>query len=483
MSAKMLFALGGLFFGAMLYAQPRAKISVTPGLDHQFSVAADPPIHHDYGLAYPLTYEFALPAGASDLQALRRYTASAEWSPVAEKTSDDFFNGIEAIRFDYANLRAYLSVAFSSLTDSIYLRIADQAGEHVAAEYLGFSRYYDNRRAAVTVTADDWHQYFDPQFLYALSIFRGYELWVSTAIVTEWCDATTWQHIQTQLDSGYVEAIAHGRNHLHTPYPDPAYEVTGAKTDIIDNLFLPASFRNGEREYVYVWVAPYGEYDDQIDALVSANQYLVSRVVYFGENGFAAWQGANEKYAPVGVTREMGPLWGGSNNLIDLNNAFNIAVAGGGVYHVMCHPHVLYEGEWDKPYTREHLKHISKRKNIWYASMGQLYLYHFLQDETALPVSVADMTNPLPASFVLRQNFPNPFNPATTVSYHLPQAAHVRLSIHNVLGQLVETLVDAKQEPGDHAVQWQAYGQPSGAYFYQLHVDEVVRQGKMLLVR
>jgi len=114
------------------------------------------------------------------------------------------------------------------------------------------SRHYDNRRAAVTVTADDWHPFFDAYFLKALSIFRKYRLPVSTAIVTEWCDAITWKHIQTQLDSGDVEAMAHGRNHLHAPYPNAAHEVTGSKEDIIRNLHLPATFRNGGREYVYV---------------------------------------------------------------------------------------------------------------------------------------------------------------------------------------------------------------------------------------
>ncbi len=466
-----------------MYAQPASKISVHHNPNHEISIAVNPQIHRDYGLAYPMTYQIAVPAGSSDLRAWRKHLEAEEWAPITEKKPEDFFNGVEAVRFDYANHLAYLSVAFGETTDSIYIKITNQTGQNVPVEYKNLSRYYDNRAAAVTVTADDWHPYFDQQFLYALNIFRKHNLWVSTAIVTEWCDAQTWQHIQTQLDSGYVEAIAHGRNHLHVPYPDPAYEVTGSKTDIIDNLKLPDLFRNGEQEYVYVWVAPYGEYNDEIDALVSENQYLVSRVVYFGEQGFSDWESARNKYAPIGVMREMGPLWGGSDNLADLNLAFDTAIAAQGVYHVMCHPHVLYDGQWSKPYTREHLKHISNRKNLWYVSMGHLYLYHFLQDKSAFPVSVAATLGPLPLDFRLSQNYPNPFNPTTRIDYQLPQAGHVRLSIYDALGQLVKNLIDQKQPVGTYSLEWKAVGKPSGAYFYRMQVNGAAMSRRMLLIK
>lgn len=468
---------------ATMYAQPTSKISVLHGSNEELSVAVNPQIHRDYGLIYPMTYQIAIPAGSSDLRAWRKHVAAELWSPIAEKNSEEFFNGVEAVRFDYVNHLAYLSVAFGAATDSIYLKIANAAGQNVPLDYQGLSRYYDNREAAVTVTADDWHPSFDQQFLYALNIFRKHNLWVSTAIVTEWCDALTWQHIQTQLDSGNVEAIAHGRNHLHVPYPDPAYEITGSKTDIIDHLALPELFRRGEQEYVYVWVAPYGEYNDEIDALVSESQYLVSRVVYFGEQGFSDWDLAGKKYAPIGVTREMGPLWGGSDNLADLNRAFDTAIAARGVYHVMCHPHVLYDGQWSRPYTREHVKYISNRKNLWYVGMGHLYLYHFLQDDTAFPVSVTTTLAALPSDIHLSQNYPNPFNPTTTITYQLSQAGHVQLNIYNTHGQLVETLVEARQQPGSYAVPWHASGQSSGTYFYQLQVEGVVQHGKMILLK
>jgi len=484
LTIKILFALLGFGLCASAYAQTRSKLSVQHGPNHEISLAVNAQIHRDYGLAYPMTYEFAIPSGSGALAAHLRYSSSETWSLLTEKTSEDFFNGVEAARFDYANAVAYLSVAFGSTTDSIQLKIANQAGQNVAAEYRGLSRYYDNRDAAVTVTADDWHQYFDEYFLYALGIFRKHNLWVATAIVTEWCDAATWQHIQTQLDSGNVEAIAHGRNHLHTPYPDPAYEVTGAKEDLINNLDLPASFRNGEQEYVYVWVAPYSNYDAEIDALVSANKFLTSRLVYFNERGFSLWEEEKKKYAPVGVTREMGPLWGGSNNLANLNRAFDTAVAANGVYHMMCHPQVLSGGEWSKPYTHEHLKYISNRKNLWYVSMGHLYLHHFLQDDAAFPVSVAAALGPRPEGLHLSRNYPNPFNPSTRIDFVLEHAGATSLQIYNLAGQLVQTVFEnAKHLPGAYSFEVDMSRLASGVYVYVLEQSGRRLSEKMLLVR
>ena len=73
-----------------------------------------------------------------------------------EKTSEDFFNGIDVVRFDYAENKAYVSIAFSDLSDSIFILITDEYENSVNAIYFGISKYYDNRDAVVTATADDW---------------------------------------------------------------------------------------------------------------------------------------------------------------------------------------------------------------------------------------------------------------------------------------------------------------------------------------
>ena len=89
----------------------------------------------------------------------------------------------------------------------------------------------------------------------------------------------------------------------------------------------------------------------------------------------------------------------------------------------------------------------------------------------------------LPEKLELNQNFPNPFNPATTITYSLPRPADVTLTILNVLGQQVETLVKEYQGAGTHRRVWNAEGLSSGVYFYSLQAGEFVEARKLLLLR
>ena len=95
----------------------------------------------------------------------------------------------------------------------------------------------------------------------------------------------------------------------------------------------------------------------------------------------------------------------------------------------------------------------------------------------------------LPTVFSLADNFPNPFNPATTIQYALPQAADVELTVYNVVGQVVRTLVAEHQSAGRYAVEWDAtndsgHSLSSGMYFYRLQAgEEFLEVKKMLLLK
>ena len=87
----------------------------------------------------------------------------------------------------------------------------------------------------------------------------------------------------------------------------------------------------------------------------------------------------------------------------------------------------------------------------------------------------------------LSQNLPNPFNPVTTISYYLPDAAHVLLEIYDVSGKKVACLVDEYEESGRHAVQWSGQDEcvnpvSSGVYFYRLRAGKEVISKKMALL-
>ena len=289
---EAVFIIMFLFVSTIQAEENRPMVTISNTVRNETIIIIDPQTHIDYGLAYPVTHEFSFPSGMDSLRAKRKFKLDQEWFQILEKTNEDFFNGIEAVRFDYETHTAYVSIGFSNLSDSIFIKIIDSDGNNIDATYLGMSQYYDNRDAVVTSTADDWASWCNEKFIQTCHVFRSYNLWLSCAIVTAGVDSIIWGDIQNQLDSGFVEAVAHSRTHPYIPYSDPEGEVLGSKEDIIDNLILPEYNRYGEREYVYAWVAPYGEYNEEIDSLVSEGNYLVTRMYYGEEHNFSSW---NEK--------------------------------------------------------------------------------------------------------------------------------------------------------------------------------------------
>ncbi len=105
------------------------------------------------------------------------------------------------------------------------------------------------------------------------------------------------------------------------------------------------------------------------------------------------------------------------------------------------------------------------------------------------PTSVADgPVNPLPEEYALHPNYPNPFNPETTIKYQLPEAGEVNLEIYNVLGQKIKTLVQEFKEAGYHQVLWNGKREngmlaASGLYFYRLEAGDFMAVKKMLLLQ
>jgi len=98
--------------------------------------------------------------------------------------------------------------------------------------------------------------------------------------------------------------------------------------------------------------------------------------------------------------------------------------------------------------------------------------------------SVEDPGGEMPQAYVLGQNYPNPFNPSTDIEYAVPRAGQVTIAVYNALGQRVATLVDVAQTAGTYRVRWEAGGQPSGVYLYQMQVDgATVASKKMLLLK
>jgi len=94
-----------------------------------------------------------------------------------------------------------------------------------------------------------------------------------------------------------------------------------------------------------------------------------------------------------------------------------------------------------------------------------------------------DGSTRVPVGFLLKGNYPNPFNPSTSIAYSLSTESIIRLEIYNLLGQHVATLYEGMQQAGEHIVTWNASDFPSGIYFARLEAGEQSENIKMVLLK
>jgi hypothetical protein len=90
---------------------------------------------------------------------------------------------------------------------------------------------------------------------------------------------------------------------------------------------------------------------------------------------------------------------------------------------------------------------------------------------------------PMPGKYALHPNFPNPFNPATTIRYDVPATGEVNLSVFNLLGQQVAMLFDGIQFAGSHTIVWEASNSPSGVYLCRMEAANFVQTRKLVLLK
>jgi hypothetical protein len=345
----------------------------TDPLVQKFSV--DNVSHIKYGLAYPVTYVFDIPAGVTDLEA---YKWDNNWAQIPEKTANDLFSGIEAVRFDYTNNKAYVSVSFPSASDDVYIKITDRNGNTEYVTFENIATFYDNRRVAVVLTGDDWENKTNEHFENVCNICQARKLWFTPAIVTWGTDYNNvwygndngpdWALIQQEVNEGFVEPAAHSRTHPPSmSLYDYDSEVGGCKQDIIENLTMPDLNRRGSQEYVYAWIDPHGLYDRTLQKKLGQYNYLCERTIKLGVKWFSSWNSTNGLYNGVGCTD-------GSFS----KSAFDSVYSSGGIYHLYFHP-------WELDFTPgsyvyQHLDYISNRSDVWYVGFGHLYVYHYMQE-------------------------------------------------------------------------------------------------------
>ena len=109
--------------------------------------------------------------------------------------------------------------------------------------------------------------------------------------------------------------------------------------------------------------------------------------------------------------------------------------------------------------------------------------------EVTISEGTAVVENPqaIVEKYELGNNYPNPFNPETTIEFAMGKAGHASITIYNILGQKVRSLIDGSVTAGTHAVKWNGKNDigvrvPSGVYYYTLHASHSFKQTKKMLL-
>jgi hypothetical protein len=122
--------------------------------------------------------------------------------------------------------------------------------------------------------------------------------------------------------------------------------------------------------------------------------------------------------------------------------------------------------------------------NWYYIATGDTVSIYLIRAYVSFPAT--DVLEPLeltPQSFALRQNFPNPFNPTTTISFEIPRASQVSIKVFNLLGQEVANLVNGFEQAGKKSVSFDATGLASGVYICRMYAGDFAAVRKMVLIR
>jgi hypothetical protein len=358
-----------------------------------FRVSVDAASHNDYGLSYPVTYEFSIPSGLSAAKAYK--SSGGVWSELPLKTANDFFNGIEAVRFDFHNHRAYISASFPADKDFFDVMVTNSLDEPQEISFSDICQYYDDRKAVVTSSADDWSgdAEIESAFENWCDALATRQIW-TTVGTTYYVNGLvpTWSRIQAKIDNGFVEVANHTRTHTSVPYADWEDELSTFRDELISNLDLPDIQKKGSEEYITAFIEPYGSWSATLSTHLGQYKYLSDRAYADGGGtDFTSWNARYGTYERALFMVEAGST--GTEDLDTLNSAFDAVYAAGGIYHLVSHP--LCVSDWTPSgYLSQHLDHIEGKTDVWYVPFGALYMYHYCQEincpsQPDQPVNVA----------------------------------------------------------------------------------------------
>lgn len=377
-------------------------------------ISIDAPMRHKFGWQYPVTYEFDLPAGTQGVRISRRDSPDAPWAPLAMKSPGESFNGVECVRFDPGAKKAYVSVGFQS-APSFNLEFAGAD----KVKFLKIARYYDARKAACTLSLDNWglRETANPgapwkgqdndesdKYQAALAVCRFFGIPVSIAINS--CGAgqeAFWQTMQAELDrrDQSWEPAVHAQTH---PSRASSYAIRGYRSEILgcrDDLL--ARLQNIPfGQFIFEHILTSGYSDDELLA-TSAGQFVLVRGWNSHDNpesiDYSSWDSQHNYYGIGGFSykaydrvfqhrKPAGRYY--REDVESLNTAFDEIYRQGQIFYAMWHPDrysnsVIYDARQPVEGVQgssliQHLSHIAHHEDVWYVANGWLYCYRYVAE-------------------------------------------------------------------------------------------------------
>jgi hypothetical protein len=256
----------------------------------------------------------------------------------------------------------------------------------------------------------------------------------------------------------------------------------------------------GQEEWVSVYNGPANGSDEAADLAVDAAGNLFVTGKSYGRPA-THFDYLTIRYSSAGDTlwtrRFDGPAAGADAPAsIALDKGGNVYVTGysSGILTWLDYTTIRYSSggdqEWEISYTNSGVSGspdvpeectLDSNGNIYVTGISDLDYAVVKYVQT--PTSLGETQGETPEDLFLFQTFPNPFNSTTTFSFSVPSSLFATLSIYDVLGREVATLVNEKLGPGTYARQWDATGRPSGVYFYRLKAGDFIETRRLLVLR
>lgn len=144
----------------------------------------------------------------------------------------------------------------------------------------------------------------------------------------------------------------------------------------------------------------------------------------------------------------------------------------------------LYTDCYDFAYEIDYYVTLDSGLVHYVSYMFNWFDYDWWADLRLVEITEVKGSPPVPPpSFTLSQNYPNPFNPTTTVAYSVPVRSNIRLTVYDILGRRIRTLVDGMQSPGEHRLTLDSTGLASGTYLLVLETPQGVLTSKIALIK